>query len=149
MPVKRRVAKIRDDYPRPWEKRPVSRERWERHRATMMARCHAGHRPEEWWEYESPVPRDPDFDVPQCLQLYNMGELSADELAELMPFWRQHYERAQEPDFHYCLGPGRFLEGEAAKRALYRWAGIPAVIVRKWNAECARRARLVSKLASD
>jgi hypothetical protein len=153
MPVKRRIAKARKDYPKPWEERPVSRERWERHRERMMANCFAGRRPEEWWEYESPLPRDPDFDVPQCVQLYKMGELRADELAELLQEWRRHYERAQEPGFTYCLGQknGRpeWLEGAAARKALYRWAGIPAEIVRKWNAEWARPTKTVRQISED
>ena len=81
MPVKRRKRKVLDDYPMRWEERPVSFERWLRHRERLMAMKHAGHRPEEWWAYESPRPRSPDFDLPQSIQLYEMGELTNDELA--------------------------------------------------------------------
>ena len=38
MPVKRRIAKVRDDYPAPHEERPVSMEWWLRHRDRLMER---------------------------------------------------------------------------------------------------------------
>jgi len=80
------------------------------------------------------------------LQLYDMGELSDEELAELMPWWRRQYERAQQPDFHYCLGVNNWLKGAAARKALYKWAGIPRDIIRKWNAERARQGKTIRKL---
>jgi hypothetical protein len=134
MPVKRRKRKGLDDYPKPWEDRPVSFERWERHRERIMAHGHAGYRPEEWWAYESPDPRR-DRDERQCLQLYQMGELSPEEIEELIPEWRQNYEWSQHKSFFYPLGPGNFLHGARARRALYRWAGIPAEILEQWDRE--------------
>ena len=135
MPVKRRAAKVRDDYPRPWENRPVSLERWQRHREQMMAREHPGRRPEEWWTYESPLGALPTSDKPQCLLLYEMGELREDELAALMPERRKDWEHAQEPDFFYCGGPGKWLEGRAAQKAHYLWAGIPEPVLAQFEAE--------------
>jgi hypothetical protein len=86
-----------------WEDRPVSLERWERHRDLMMASTAAGRRPDEWWLYERQMerPRDREADV-----LYQMGELDDAELAELIPRWRDHFDRANEPDFLYCTGSG-------------------------------------------
>jgi hypothetical protein len=140
MPVKRRVVKARDDYPMPWEDRPISRERWERHRDRLLARAHSGDRPPEWWAYESPVPRPCALDGPrECQVLYEIGELSKDEIEALMPEWRRHYERSHEPHFSYCAGQGNWLEGTPARRALYRWAGIPREFIKQWDAE--RRAR--------
>jgi hypothetical protein len=153
VPVKRRIEKARrDDYPKPWEERPVSLERWERHRDLMMARAVAGRRPEEWWEYEAPIPRPRDSED-EAPVLYEAGLLSAAEIAELMPRWREHYDKANKPDFCFCIGhakPGdtfaSWLEGAAARRAHYRWSGIPREIIKKWDAERVRRARAIRKL---
>ena len=50
--MKRKTKAPIDDRPMPWEPRPVSRERWQKHRAWLMGACAAGSRPEEWWLYE-------------------------------------------------------------------------------------------------
>jgi hypothetical protein len=142
MPAKRRLSKHRDDYPGIGEQpRPVSRERWERHRERLMARYSPGKRPEEWWEYEAPKPRDPDFDLPESIQLFEMGELTVAELAELMPYWREEYTKAQRRGFSYCLGydlerrGAVWISGAAARKAHCRWAGIPPAIVKQWDRE--------------
>ena len=87
-------------------------------------------------------------------RLYDRGELSEAELAELMPGWRERYEQAQKPGFSYCIGhknPGdtfaSWIEGLAAQKALYRWAGIPVAIIRRWDAERRRSAKDVKSLA--
>ena len=67
--------------------------------------------------------------------LYEAGLLSDDELAELLPRWREFYEKAQRPGFFFPLGPGRYLEGRAARQAQYRWACIPPDLVRGWDRE--------------
>jgi hypothetical protein len=84
----------------------------------------------------------------ECRVLYEMGELGEDEIAELMPRWREDYEKAQQPSFFYCMGPGRFLERAAARREHCRWAGIPREHIKQWNAERARRSKTVRKLTS-
>jgi hypothetical protein len=133
----------RDDYPRPWEERPVSIERWHRHRALMMERSHPGRRPPEWWLYEMGLERP---DGNQVERLYQMGELSEAELARLMPGWRAYYEHAQEVD-SFDTDDAGVLEGAAARRAFCRWAGIPRAIVKQWDVERKRRARTIRKLA--
>lgn len=135
MPVKRRKAKALNDYPDFTEDRPVSFERWQRHRERLLAYYRPGKRPPEWWAYESPVPRDPDFDVPECGQLYAVGELSDEELKALLPDWKRNYDRAQRPKVFHCLGPDKFLTGRAARLAIYKWAGIPAEYIRRWDRE--------------
>jgi hypothetical protein len=126
------------DYPAPWEDRPISRERWQRHRETMMQHQPAGSRPVEWWLYERQMPRPHD----EAATLLEMGELRGEEKVEKMRYWREQYERTCEPGFGYCIGhknPGdtfaSWLKGPAARRAHYRWAGIPRELVRKWDAE--------------
>jgi hypothetical protein len=122
MPVKRRFRKARDDYPMPWEERPVSVERWQRHRERLMANSHPGTRPPEGWAYESPVPRPCVFDGPrECRVLYEIGELSEEEIEALMPEWRRHYEHSCEPHFAYCQGPGQWLEGPARGGRTIGW----------------------------
>jgi hypothetical protein len=142
MPVKRRKGKARDVCPSNFdEDRPISRERWSRWREKLLANCHPGKRPPEWWAYESPVPRSPDFDLPESIQLYEIGELRPDEIEALLPLWRTHYDRAQAPGFSYCSGydtaqrSGVWLKGAAARRALYKWAGIPPDVVKRWDGE--------------
>src|SRR4051794_4191474 len=99
MPAKRRFSKaIVNLCPSTFDDdRPVSRERWQRWRDELMAKCRAGTRPPEWWEYESPEPRSDDRDLPESIQLFDMGELRPDEIEELAPFWCKHFERAQDP----------------------------------------------------
>jgi hypothetical protein len=128
----RRLRTQKDDGPKLWEPRPISRERWERHREQMLAQSFAGHRPPEWWLYEKglDVPRPREEPV-----LFQMGELDPAEIAELMPMWRQHFQRSLEPGFAYCRGAGNWLKGKAARRALYEWAGIPAPILERLKAE--------------
>ena len=45
--MKRKTKPPIDDTPTPWEKRPVSRERWQKHWTWFMDAC-VGTRPEEW-----------------------------------------------------------------------------------------------------
>ena len=143
----RRFKPPKDDLPRPWDEHPVSRERWLRHREVMMQWAHAGHRPQEWWVYEKQMPRPEQ----ETNALYEMGELSEAELAELMPDWREHYEQAQKPNFSHCIGHkshgdtfASWIKGPAARKAHYRWAEIPDAIVRQWNAERRPRKNPVS-----
>jgi hypothetical protein len=86
----------------------------------------------------------------QHIALYEMGELSDAELAELMPRWREDYEKAHQPGFGYCVGQSagvaKWLKGSAARRAHYRWVGIPREILRLWDAERKRRTKAIRKL---
>jgi hypothetical protein len=86
MTIRRRTAP-KDDFPRPWEDRPISQERWRRHRERLLAMDAPGRRPHEWWLYERGR-KCPDN---QAAALYRMGELSGAELAELMKCWRADY----------------------------------------------------------
>jgi hypothetical protein len=104
-----------------------------------MAMAGAGRRPLEWWEYETEVERPHDLGDAE-IALFEMGELSEAEAAELMPRWRDRYEHAHSPNFSYCTGD-TWLKGEEAKQRLYRWAGIPPAIVRKWDDERERARR--------
>jgi hypothetical protein len=67
--------------------------------------------------------------------------------------WRRDFERAQQPGFKFCIGhakPGdtfaSWLEGEPAKRAHLKWAGVPRALIRKWTAERRRRGKTIRKL---
>jgi hypothetical protein len=94
----------------------------------------AGRRPSEWWEYETEAARPRDLGD-ATIALFEMGELTEAEIAELMPQWRERWEQANAPGFSYCTGEMTWLKGEEAKQRLYRWAGIPPEVVRKWDAE--------------
>src|SRR5262249_47902743 len=134
-----------------WQKEAVNRgQNWlfnrsNRHKDQIMAWTRAGSRPEEWWVYEKQMPQPHDLGE-ERITLFEMVALTETELAELIPEWREEYERANEPNFSYCTGHG-WLRGEAAKRALYRWAGIPPALVNKWDAARRRRAKTIRKLA--
>lgn len=129
--------------PKPWEKRPISIERWRRHRDTMLRWAYPGTRPEEWWAYEKQMQQP----GRETSWLYANDELSEAELAELMPYWREKHERSWEPDFCYNAGSrGGWLEGAAARSAWYRMFDIPDALVRKWDADRRRSAKVVRKL---
>jgi hypothetical protein len=117
------------------------REVWFYHRDRLLQHCSGGQRPAGWWDYECPIrrPRDRDYEEAALLEA---GLLTEDEVTELTSRWRQHFERAQQPGFVFCVGfakPGdtvaTWLEGEAAREAHYRWSGIPKAFVREWTAE--------------
>lgn len=126
---------------------------WLRHRERLMqAWAKHGKRPWAWWQYESPIrfPRNSEY---EGAALYEAGLLGEREKAELLAEWHEYFDRAQEPDFCYCIGhrnPGdtfaSYLKGAAAKRAHYQWAGIPKELIRKWTAERRRRARTIRRL---
>ena len=152
MPTKRRIkAAKRRGRPKlmPWEDRPVSIEDWHRHRDELMRDAGDGKRPEEWWLYEHGMPCPEN----ESAALYAMGELAEDELARLMTDWRAWYAQAWQPGFAYCIGalPGNvyatWLEGVAARKAHYRWAGIPVPLIRQWHRERRRAAKIVRELA--
>ena len=99
------------------------------------------------------MPRPRDLGA-ERITLFEMAELTETELAELMPEWRECYEKASKPGFSYCIGhakPGdtyaTWLSGPAARRAQYRWVGIPPALIKKWDAERKRRAKTIPKLA--
>ena len=121
----------------------MSLERWLRHRERMLVSARAGWRPTEWWEYEATIPW-PGSDN-ETVALYDAGLLTDEEIAELMPFWRAQFERANSPSFFFVRGPQDYLEGEPARRAHYRWAQIPrAVLTELREEERRRKKRLAS-----
>jgi hypothetical protein len=158
MPAKRRRAKSRDlsiwqswslelggcfddEFASDEERRAA----WERHRNELLAESRAGIRPQAWWDYESPIPRPADGDL-ETPALYKAGLLSDAEIAELMPWWREQYDEAQEPGFEYCIGTAKpgdtfasWIKGAAAKRAQYRWAGIPRAIIKRFDTKRRKR----------
>jgi len=48
-----------------------------------------------------------------------------------LKYWEHEFHRSN----FICLGVGRFLEGEEAREAHYRWANIPASLIEQWMAE--------------
>jgi hypothetical protein len=127
--------------PPPWARedgRPYSIEIWRKRRDQIMAHeARSGKRPIEWWLYDQGL--EPPANETEALR--EMGALAEDELAELMVGWREGYEKAQEPNFAYCIGHAKsndafasWLDGEEARQALYQWVGIPRTIVERWDA---------------
>jgi hypothetical protein len=109
---------------------------WFRHRGRLMGYwgCH-GKRPQAWWLYEAPVELyypGPDY---ERSTLFEFGLLAETERAELLANWRREFNRANAPGFFYCAGAGKFLDGEEARAAHYRWADIPDTLVEEWSAE--------------
>jgi hypothetical protein len=141
--VRRKTKPPRDDYPTPWEDRPISIQRWRRHRELMLRNEYPGRRPEEWWLYEREM--QPPSRQDEAATLYAMGELTGSELNQVVGEWRQHYEHALGPRFSYNTG-ATWLQGASARRAHYRWAGIPPALVRQWDAERRRQAKVIRDL---
>jgi hypothetical protein len=134
---------------RPWEDRPVSKERWQYWSAHLLLQGGPGRRPEEWWVYEKQMkPPCACSDEHETALLFEMGELGPEEIAELEPQWREHYAQAAKAAKHGYLSSGgsgyvdgkwvdhsERLTGEAARQAYLRWAGIPRRYVAEWDAE--------------
>ncbi len=149
--MRRKIRPPPDDYPAPWEDRPISPDRWRRHRERMMANHFAGRRPPEWWLYERQM--QPPSHPEEAATLYAMGELAGEERNEVMRYWRDQYERALEPGFGHCIGHknpsdtfASWLDGEAARKAHHDWAGIPRKLVRQWDHERKRQGKIIRDL---
>jgi len=149
MPTKRKLRSTAKRRSRQfaWDERPLSREDWERYREGLMRDCRPGERPEEWWLYESGE-EEPSTSE-QAQRLWELGELGPAELPDVMSKWRERWEKAQKPGFAYCIGHAKegdtfasWLEGAEARKAHYRFWGIPAKLVEQWNAERRAAAKL-------
>ena len=125
---------------------------WFNHRDELLQHCSGGQRPAGWWDYESPIPYPRDRAY-AAATLYENGLLNESELAELMIHWRQAFERSQNPRFMFCLGFAKpsdpvasWLKGAAARKAHYRWAGIPRELLKEWMTQRRRQSRTISEL---
>jgi hypothetical protein len=116
-------------------------EAWARNRDRLLAACPHGRRPMAWWRFEAPI-QFPGYDHEPAV-LFEADLLAEAEIAALLAEWREQFEKAQAPDFWFCLGPGCFLKGVAAKKAHLQWAGVPRTLVRKWTAQRRRRGKTV------
>jgi hypothetical protein len=123
-----------------------------RHRDHFLRYCRYGQRPQAWWDYEAPIPYPRDHDYRQAA-LWEAGLLSDQERNDLEAQWREHFEKAQEPGFQYCIGHRKkgdtfasWLKGRAARRAHYKWAGIPHELLRQWTEERRCRSKTIRKL---
>lgn len=105
---------------------------WQSNRDRLMQRyARDGRRPMAWWAFESPI-KFPGYDRQQAA-LCAAGLLTEGERAELLTWWRQEFDKAQAPGFTFCAGPGIFLRGVEATHQHYRWADIPAELVKQWQ----------------
>ena len=98
---------------------------WFQHRERLMAMWGTnGRRPMAWWLFEAGEDLDyPGYDREQST-LYEAGLLSETERAALLARWRHEFDRARDPAFFVCLGPGQFLDGDAAREAHHVWSDI-------------------------
>jgi hypothetical protein len=111
-----------------------ARAAWSQHRVRLLELFGSrGRRPLAWWAFEAPIER-PGYDRERST-LYEAGLLGEAERAELEAHWREQFDRAHGSGFFVCMGPGRFLHGEAARCAHFEWADIPHVLVETWSAE--------------
>lgn len=135
MPYKRRVSKERglpwlermslemgesDDHPY-YRSDDERRAGWERHRDRLLDECDDGGRPNAWWDYDSPIPKPRDPEDARAA-LWEAKLLAPNEVAMLEARWREHFDRAQEPNFSYCAGhdgkrSALWLKGDTAKQA--------------------------------
>ncbi len=119
---------------------------WLMNRDRVMA-AHAkwGRRPMAWWEFEAPFPRPSDR---ERSALFEAGLLGVEEREQLVAWWRRQFERAYEPLFFHCEGPGRYFSGAVGRRKHYRWADIPRSLLKEWAAQRRRRGRTIRKPAT-
>jgi len=111
-----------------------ARAAWFRHREQLMEqRGRPGRRPVAWWAFEAPIGY-PGYNRERST-LYGAGLLAEGEREELLRYWREQFDRAHDPNFFHCGGPGKILHGAAARREHYRWADIPPALVEAWSAE--------------
>jgi hypothetical protein len=127
-------------------------EAWRQHRVRILTSYRHGRRPWAWWALEAGDLRYPGHDKERAV-LYEVGLLTETEVTELTAKWREDFERAQQPGFTYCVGfakPGdtvaTWLEGAAARRAHYRWAGTPRSLLKEWRTQRRRLGRTVREL---
>jgi hypothetical protein len=79
---------------------------WFQHRARLLERHGAhGRRPMAWWAFEAPI-EHPGRDRERST-LYQAGLLAEAERAELLRYWREQFDRAHDPNFFCCMGPGQ------------------------------------------
>ena len=120
------------------------RDAWERNRDRILAAYRHGRRPMAWWTFEAPI-KFPGYEHQQSA-LFEAGLLGEEEAATLVSEWREQFEHAHDPHFFHCDGPGRILEGAPARKRHFRWADIPAPLVKRWTAQRRGRGRTVRKL---
>ena len=126
--MRRKTKPPNDDRPVPWEDRPISRERWQRHRDWMMATEGPGQRPQEWWLYEKGRKRPEN----ETQTLYAMGELRGAELARLMEWWRDAYKDAYEV---FTVGHfGTIRKTPEQRQAYLDFHNVPHELVAQWDA---------------
>jgi hypothetical protein len=107
---------------------------WLTHRDRVMtAYAKRGRRPLGWWEFEAAPLAFPGPNRERST-LSEHGLLAPEERIDLLNFWRREFERSLASDFRLHAG-GRILTGVAARRAHYRWADIPAELVKAWDEE--------------
>ena len=136
------------------------REAGERNREHLMARCGPGSRPAAFWDYDAPAlgVRYPPHPQYEKAALWEAGCLPPEEAAALERKWRGHFDHANSPDyFGQCIGYDRerhcaiWAKGEEGRKALYRWAGIPRTLIKRWTDERGRpgSARGTLKVVAD
>ena len=132
--MRRKTKAPIDDSPVPWEDRPISRERWQKHCYLLMSSAGAGRRPEEWWLYEKGRKQPKN----QTQVLYTMGELRGGELAKLMEWWRDAYKDAYEV---FTVGHfGTIRKTPEERQAYLDFHNVPRELVAQWDAERAKGA---------
>jgi hypothetical protein len=102
-----------------------------------------GRRPQAWWRYECPEGLCyPGYDREQST-LYEAGILGEDEASGLAAWWRKEFDRAWNPHFSFCDGPGKIFRGAVARRRHYAFIDLPASLRREWTLERRRHARAI------
>jgi len=110
---------------------------WTEHRDEIMRQWGShGRRPAAFYEFEWDGPR-PSYDTERST-LWRMGQLTAEEKAELERQWKADFTEAQPDDFTLHDGNG-ILTGDCARAAHYRHHDVPRELVRKWSAAYRRR----------
>ena len=116
------------------------RDAWARNRDRLLAAYRHDRRPMAWWRFEAPFPF-PGYEREQST-LFDAGLLDEEEAAALVREWRREFERAWEPHFFHCSGPGRFFSSALGRRKHYRWADVPLPLALRWTRERRRKRQI-------
>jgi hypothetical protein len=99
-----------------------------------MAMMRPGRRPLAWWEFDAP-PGLKFNEERSCSILWRAGILGAEEKLDVEAEWRREFEH----------GFTRSYDARRRKEH-FRWADIPAELIRAWTAERKRSAKTIRKL---
>jgi hypothetical protein len=114
--------------------REALRAAWEENRAELMRQFGShGRRPLAFYEFDWRHGPRPPYETERS-ELWRRGLLTEPECVALEREWYAEFVRCSARDFAIARPwPQGLLTGAAARRAHYRWADIPAELIKRWT----------------